>query len=105
VNQLALSATALEVQPLRYTPAGLPAIEMLLGHESEVIEAGKQRRIELTLSAIALGDTALLLADTPLGASLTIQGFLAPVRKGSTKLVLHIQKADRVYAGGGSVVV
>jgi primosomal replication protein N len=88
VNQLALSATALEVQPLRYTPAGLPAIEMLLGHESEVIEAGKQRRIELTL-----------------GASLTIQGFLAPVRKGSTKLVLHIQKADRVYAGGGSVVV
>jgi primosomal replication protein N len=47
----------------------------------------------------------LLLADTPLGASLTIQGFLAPVRKGSTKLVLHIQKADRVYAGGGSVVV
>lgn len=63
------------------------------------------RRIELVLAAVALGDIALLLADTPLGASLTIQGFIAPVRKGSTKLVLHIQQADRIFAGGASAVV
>ena len=105
MNQLVLTATALEVKPLRYTPAGLPAVEMLLSHESEVQEAGIRRRIELVVSAVALGDIALLLADTPLGAALSIEGFLAAARKGSNKLVLHIQQADRVFAGGASVVV
>jgi len=78
---------------------------MLLAHESEVIEAGHSRRIELSISAVALGDIALLLSDTPLGATLAIEGFLAPVRKGSTKLVLHIQQADRAYPGGATTVV
>lgn len=105
MNQVALTATALEVKPLRYTPAGLPAVEMLLNHESEVHEAGVIRRIELIISAVALGDIALLLADTPLGAALSIEGFLAAARKGSNKLVLHIQQADRVFAGGATAVV
>jgi primosomal replication protein N len=105
VNQLLLTATTLEVKPLRFTPAGLPAIEMQLAHESEVQEAGHMRRVELVLSAIALGDIALLLADTPLGASLSIEGFLAPTRKGSNKLVVHIQQANRVFAGSATAVV
>src|SRR5690606_25929924 len=71
VNQLALSATAIEVKPLRYTPAGLPAVELTLNHESQVQEAGHMRRVELDIAAVALGDIALLLADTPLGASLS----------------------------------
>jgi primosomal replication protein N len=78
---------------------------MLLNHESEVHEAGVIRRIELIISAVALGDIALLLADTPLGAALSIEGFLAAARKGSNKLVLHIQQADRVFAGGATAVV
>lgn len=105
MNQLQITATALEVKPLRYTPAGLPAVEMLLEHASEVTEAGLTRRIELVLSAVALGDIALLLSDTPLGASLSIEGFLAPARKGSSKVVVHIQQADRVFVGGASAVV
>ncbi|MGB6105161.1 MAG: primosomal replication protein N [Pusillimonas sp.] len=105
MNQLVLTATAIEVKPLRYTPAGLPAVEITLSHESEVQEAGHMRRIELVLPAVALGDIALLLADTPLGAFLSIQGFIAPSRKGSNKVVLHIQQADRVFAGGASAVV
>ena len=105
MNQLALTATVLELQPLRYTPAGVPAIEMQLEHESEVMQAGMKRRISMTVSAVALGDIARLLADTPLGAQLSLEGFLAPTRKGSGKLVVHIQRANRVYAGGGSAVV
>ena len=105
MNQLALTATVLELMPLRYTPAGVPALEMQLEHESDVLQAGMQRRIAMTVGAIALGDIALLLADTPLGASLSIEGFLAPTRKGSGKLVVHIQQANRVFAGSGSAVV
>lgn len=105
MNQIALTATVLELTPLRYTPAGVPALEMQLEHESEVLQAGMQRRISMTVGAIALGDIALLLVDTPLGAKLSIEGFLAPTRKGSGKLVVHIQQANRVFAGGGSAVV
>lgn len=105
MNQVELTATALEVMPLRYTPAGLPVVEMLLNHESEVCEAGLSRRIELVVSAVALGDVALLLADTPLGAGLSVEGFLAPARKGSRKMILHIQQANRVFSGGAAVVV
>ncbi|MEO6958773.1 MAG: primosomal replication protein N [Burkholderiaceae bacterium] len=105
MNQVSLTATALEVKPLRYTPAGLPAIEMILNHESEVLEAGVVRRIEMVLSAVALGDIALLLADTPMGAALSIQGFLAPTRKSSSKLVLHIQQGNRVFSSQASALV
>jgi len=94
-----LSAAAQEVKALRYTPAGLPVVELLLDHTSEVLEAGQPRRVALQLPAIALGEMALLLADTPLGSGLHVQGFLAPARKGSNKVVLHIQEARRLHAG------
>lgn len=105
MNHINITAVVLEVKALRYTPAGLPAVEMLLEHESEVIEAGQKRRVQLTISAIALGDIALLLADTPLGAGLEVQGFIAQARKGSNKVVLHIQQANRSYPGAATAVV
>ena len=105
MNQINLSAAVLEAKPIRYTPAGLPALEMVLKHESDVLQAGHQRRIEMTVAAIALGDIALLLADIALGTPLLIKGFLAPTRKGSSRLVLHIQQADRPITETGTVVV
>jgi len=84
-----------ELSNLRHTPAGVPVIEMLLDHESEVREAGRMRRVEMRISAVALGEMALMLADTPLGTVLDLEGFLAPLRKGSAKLALHIQHAVR----------
>jgi primosomal replication protein N len=104
VNQVSLSAQVLEVQPLRYTPAGQPALEMILDHESQVTEAGHPRRIQLQIPAVALGDTALLLADITLGTPLTVNGFLAPSRKGSAKMVLHVQHARRATAVNPVVV-
>ncbi|NLC37441.1 MAG: primosomal replication protein N, partial [Alcaligenaceae bacterium] len=92
-------------QPLRYTPAGVAALELTLEHESEVQEAGRARRVNFQARAIALGDTAHLLADTPLGARLELEGFLAATRKGSSRLVLHIQKAKRSFPGSGNAVV
>lgn len=105
MNQVALSATVLDIKPLRYTPAGLPALEMVLEHDSDVQQAGHQRRIQLNVSALALGDIALLLADITLGTPMLIKGFLAPSRKGSSKLIVHIQQADRLPSETGTVVV
>lgn len=96
MNQCVLTAQVLEIQPLRYTPAGLPALEMLLAHESEVVEATLPRKVELTIPAVALGDLALYLSDLPLGCSVQIEGFLAPVRKGSSRLKLHLSSVTRL---------
>lgn len=101
MNRVSLQARVIEREPLRHTPAGIPAIEMLLAHESEVVEAGHPRRVELTIAAVALGDLAMLLADTPLGSELRIEGFLAPTRKGSARLKLHMQRAGRVSGSAG----
>ena len=64
-----------------------------------------KRQIVLTMQVVALGNNALGLADTPLGARLQLQGFIAPARKGSTRLVLHVQQYQRHFPGQGSVTV
>jgi len=103
MNRVDLSVTAHEVKPLRYTPAGLPVVELLLQYAGEVLEAGQARQVNFSLTALALGELAHFLADTPLGAGLKLQGFLAAARKGSSKLILHIQHAERLH-GGAAVV-
>ena len=105
VNQFSLAGQLIDIKPLRYTPAGVPALELVLEHESSVMEAGHSRQIVLTMQVVALGNNALGLADNPLGARLQLQGFIAPARKGSTRLVLHVQQYQRHFPGQGSVTV
>ncbi len=105
MNHVSLQGSVIEVAPLRHTPAGVPVLEMQLEHQSVVNEAGNDRQINMLISAVALGDTALMLHDIPLGTHLQVQGFLAPARKGSTKLILHIQQVSRRYPGDRTVVV
>lgn len=72
---------------------------MVLEQVSEVIEAGMPRRVELTLAAVALGDLARMLSGTALGTTLQVQGFLAPTRKGSSRVKLHLQQARKLQGG------
>lgn len=102
LNRFALTGDLQEIKALRYTPAGVPVIEMVLAHESDVREAGQMRRVEMEIPAVALGEMALLLIDTPLGCRLEVEGFLAALRKGSPRLVLHIQQASRLGMSPGS---
>lgn len=94
MNQFSLQARILEMGALRHTPAGLPVLDLILTHESEVIEAGLPRRVEMTIPAKAVGQWGQKLASLPLGAEMRVRGFLAPTRKNSSRLVLHIQQAD-----------
>lgn len=94
MNQLSLQARILEMGALRYTPAGLPVLDLILSHESEVMEAGMPRRVELTISAKAIGEWGQKMASLPVGTEMRVRGFLAPTRKNSSRLVLHIQQAE-----------
>lgn len=80
-------------------------LDMQLEHSSQVRQAGHQRTVELSVPAVAMGDVAHMLADSALGTRLTISGFLAPSRKGSSRLVVHIQEARRMSPDSTPVVV
>ncbi|TAM87951.1 MAG: primosomal replication protein N [Candidimonas sp.] len=102
MNRLLLDASVVETLPLRYTPAGVPVLEMRLEHVSSVSEAGGMRRVAFEMAAVALGDVALMLLGTPAGSPLSLDGFVAPTRKGAARLVLHIQRLAPLPAGDGS---
>jgi len=79
---------------LRYTPAGIAALEFKLAHESEQEEAGKRRAVNAEVSAIAFETQAKLLAGRPLGSPVKVEGFLGAKSKRSARLVLHVTKIE-----------
>ena len=89
-NHWVLIACIAEVQPLRYTPAGLPALDIRLEHESLQREAGANRQVKASVKALAFGALAERLARQALGSVWRFQGFLATGR-GGKGLVFHIQ--------------
>ena len=90
VNQVLLTARIAEASPLRYTPAGLPALTLRLEHESQQTEAGNPREVKAAMKAVAFGAMAERLARQNIGSLWTFSGFLATPRNGKTA-VLHIQ--------------
>ncbi|RST55802.1 primosomal replication protein N [Variovorax sp. MHTC-1] len=85
-----LTACVAELGTLRFTPAGLPAIDLRLEHESTVTEAAQPRQIKAALKAVAFGAVAERLARQTLGSLWRFQGFLATPGNGKHP-VLHIQ--------------
>ena len=82
MNRLVLSARLVERGALRYTPAGLPALDLSLAHESEVTEDGQPRKVSLEMRALAIGAITQPLAAMALGSRGTFAGFLAAARNG-----------------------
>ena len=90
MNQTILSARIAEAKALRYTPAGLPALDLTLEHESEALEAGSTRQVKAEIRAVAFGTDAETLARQAVGSGFRFTGFLAAPRHGKHP-VLHIQ--------------
>jgi primosomal replication protein N len=90
-NSLVLSACIAEVETMRYTPAGLPALNLRIEHESQVAEAGGQRTVKVVVKAVAFGTLAERLAKQAIGSVWKFNGFLANARHGKS-LVFHIQE-------------
>ena len=80
MNQTRLSAVIAEAGVLRHTPAGLPALDVRLEHESEIEEGGQLRRVRAVLKAVALGTVAERLARQAIGSNWCFSGFLASPR-------------------------
>ena len=97
MNKLVLKAEVVQIEPLRYTPAGIPLLNVVLRHVSEQVEAGMKRKVECEVNAVTLGDLAigdLALKGLKLGSNIIATGFLAKRSLKSTQLVMHINHIE-----------
>lgn len=90
-NYLSLTARVLDIEPLRYTPSGIPAVNCRLEHESEALEAGQVRQVKAVIKSVAFGAVAEQLATQDVGSCWGFKGFVATPR-GAKHVVFHIQE-------------
>lgn len=93
MNQLVLQATVQDLAAIRYTPAGLPALDLMLRHESQVQEAGSPRKVALDIKAVAVGEISQRVHQLGLNGSALFKGFLSAQRQGRGT-VFHITGLD-----------
>lgn len=96
MNQLVLEASVIEREAVRYTPAGVPMVNCLLQHSSQVSEAGTPRQVDLTISAVGAGEVSGAIAACALGQVFRFTGFLALRRRQARTLIFHITELQDI---------
>ena len=93
MNRLVLTAQLVERGAPRYTPAGLPALDLSLKHESEVTQDGKARKVWFDIRARAIGEITARVEKLELGSTHGFAGFLGSQRNGRG-VVFHVTELD-----------
>ncbi|HQU62364.1 MAG: primosomal replication protein N [Nitrosomonas sp.] len=88
-NQTIISGEIVRLGILRYTPAGVPAIDCIVKHHSNQREANVLRQIQCELPVVAFGESAAVMADLNIGDNIKITGFLNRKSQNNQQLVLH----------------
>ena len=89
-NQFTLTACLHKVDALRYTPAGIPVLDVVLQHNSWQQENGKRCQIQFELPAKIIGQNATVWQHKQ-GEMVTVTGFLAQRSQHIFRPVLRIQ--------------
>jgi primosomal replication protein N len=93
MNRLVLTAQLAERGAVRFTPAGLPALDLSLKHESEVTQDGQPRKVSVEIKARAIGEITQRLAGLDIGSIHGFAGFLGSQRNGRG-VVFHVTELD-----------
>jgi primosomal replication protein N len=93
MNRLVLTAQLAERGALRYTPAGLPALDLSLKHESEATQDGQTRKVWFEIKARAIGEITQRVAKVEMGSTHGFAGFLGSQRNGRG-VVFHVTELD-----------
>ena len=94
MNRLVLTAQLVERAAVRYTPAGLPALDLSLKHESEVSQDGTPRKVSMEIRARVIGDDITRrMAQLEIGSTHGFAGFLGSQRNGRG-VVFHVTELD-----------
>lgn len=95
-NEVALSGELAAIEPLRYTPAGIPLLSFKLSHKSRQTEAGLKRQVECEMGGVAMADVALTMSRLKPGQTVKVSGFLNRKNRMSTQLILHVTEARAI---------
>ena len=93
MNRLVLTALLVERGALRFTPAGVPALDMKLKHESQLSQDGSTRKVSVEVKARALGEITKKIAQLELGSEHGFAGFIGSQRNGKG-VVFHVTELD-----------
>jgi primosomal replication protein N len=89
-NHLVLVARIAALSALRYTPAGLAALDLELEHDSQQTDADTPRTVRLTLKAVAFGEMTRRLLAIDTSQLVRFNGFLVSPRLGKS-VTFHVQ--------------
>lgn len=93
-NEVVIDGHLLKRGTLRHTPAGIPALNLLIGHKSIQIEAGARREARCEVDAVVIGDLAVRLSRQTLNQPLQFSGFLTRHSVKDRRLVLQVVNAE-----------
>jgi primosomal replication protein N len=94
-NRVVLCGQVVEIDGLRYTPAGVPLVKFKLSHTSEQTEGGISRKVECEVEVVALDQVGLAASRLKTGEAVCLDGFLARKHRLGNQLVLHVNKLKR----------
>lgn len=93
-NRLVMEGEVVELDQLRYTPAGIPLLNITFRHTSIQNEAGMKRQVECEIQAVAMDDLAKKAATLGIGEKIKVAGFLAKKSLKNDRLILHINELE-----------
>ena len=93
MNRVVLQAQVVQRGAMRYTPAGLPALDLSLKHESQVEQDGQPRKVSVEIRARAIGAITQRVLGLELGSTHGFAGFLGSQRNGRG-IVFHVTEVD-----------
>jgi primosomal replication protein N len=95
VNRLVISGTLIQVDPVRYSPAGVPIAEAVILHRSSQTVATQARQVECELTVQASGTLATQLAQLATGAQVKLEGALNRRSVKSRQLILILNRIEK----------
>ena len=98
-NEVVIDGLLLKRGALRHTPAGTPALNLVIGHNSIQIEAGGRREARCEVDAVAIGAIAVTLSKHKLNQPLQFSGFLTRHSVKERRLVLQVIKTETTLSG------
>jgi len=95
VNRLVISGTLIQVDPVRYSPAGVPIAEAVILHRSSQTVATQARQVECELTVQASGSLATQLAQLATGGQVKLEGALNRRSVKSRQLILILNRIEK----------
>jgi primosomal replication protein N len=95
VNRLLISGALIQVDPVRYSPAGVPIAEAVVHHRSNQMVATQTRQVECELTVQASGSLATQLAKLTAGTQVKLEGALNRRSVNSRQLILILNRIEK----------